>query len=184
MNIDKSLFPELFEDKLLPWGPIRAVLELDVTPPDELISNVNFVPCVKDKWVVVKHENGWCIVGGTLEPGEGYLDTIKRELMEEAGAVLKTFHLVGAWHCHSLADKPYRPHLPWPEFYRLLAYGEVEISGKPTNPKGAEQVSEVAALSLEEACRRLETKEDDGKQLADSYRLVAALKAQRAKKSR
>ena len=35
MNIDKSLFPELFEEKLLPWGPIRAVLELDVTPPDE-----------------------------------------------------------------------------------------------------------------------------------------------------
>lgn len=73
---------------------------------------------------------------GTLEPGEGYLDAIKRELMEEAGAVLKTFHLVGAWHCHSLADKPYRPHLPWPEFYRLLAYGEVELSEPPTNPKG------------------------------------------------
>ena len=135
MNVDKSLFPELFEEQLLPWGPIRAVLELDVTPPDELISNVNFVPCVNDKWVIVKHENGWCIVGGTLEPGEGYLDTIKRELMEEAGAVLKTFHLVGAWHCHSLADKPYRPHLPWPEFYRLLAYGRLKSRENPRIPR-------------------------------------------------
>ena len=45
--------------------------------------------------------------------------------------------------------------------YSLM--GEVEISGKPMNPKGAEQDSEVAVLSLEEACRRLETKEDDGK---------------------
>ena len=42
MNIDKSLFPELFEEKVLPWGPILAVLEMGVTPPDELISNVNF----------------------------------------------------------------------------------------------------------------------------------------------
>ena len=57
--------------------------------------------------------------------------------------------------------------------------GRLKSRENATNPKGAEQVSEVAALSLEEACRRLETKEDDGKQLADSYRLVAALKAQR-----
>ena len=45
-----------------------------------------------------------------------------------------TFKPFGAWHYFSTAPKPYRPHLPHPEFYRLVGYGAVEIIGTPTNP--------------------------------------------------
>ena len=76
---------------------------------------------------------GYCrgdIVGGTLEPGETYRDTIRRELPEEAGARLVTFELFGAWHCHSSAPQPCRPHLPHPEFYRVVGCGEIELVGQ------------------------------------------------------
>ncbi len=89
MCIDKADFPQLFQEKLWPWGPTRAVFELGVNPPDDLISNVNLVPYIRDEWVIVKHEDGWCIVGGTLEPSETYLEAIHRELREEAGGRLK-----------------------------------------------------------------------------------------------
>jgi hypothetical protein len=37
-------------------------------------------------------KNGlWDITGETLEPGETYLQTIQREMLEEAGAKLLTF---------------------------------------------------------------------------------------------
>ncbi len=175
-HIDPSQFPELCREKTYPWGPTRAVFELGVQPPAHLISNINFVPFIGDQWLIVRHDRGWGVTGGTLEPGETYLQAIGRELREEAGARMLSCHLVGAWHCHSLAAQPYRPHLPWPEFYRLLAYGQVERVGQPENPLGAEQIEEVAVLPLAEACRRLATKADDGAEQAEMYRLVAAIK--------
>ena len=70
----------------------------------------------------------------------------RRELLEEAGAQLLTFELFGAWHCRSSAPAPYRPHLPHPESYRVVGYGEVALVGAPTNPPDGEQVIEVACV--------------------------------------
>ena len=85
--------------------------------------------------------------GGTLEPDEPYLETLRRELLEEAGARLLTFTPLGAWHCQSVEPQPYRPHLPHPEFYRLVGWGQVELVGVPTSPAGAEQVAAVELVS-------------------------------------
>ena len=117
------------------------------------------------------------ITGGTLEPGESYMAAIERELIEEAGARLYSFEYLGAWHCYSDADKPYRPHLPWPEFYRVVGFGCVEIVGEPSNPEDGEQVSEVVSLPLDEACIRLTTNPDFGPELAELYRLAALVKS-------
>ena len=180
IGFDKSQFPLLSQKRVWPWGPIQAEFETDSEPPSELISNVNMVPYVENgDWVIIRHGGCWGITGGTLEPGEGYLAAIERELVEEAGARLISFEYLGAWHCHSQADRPYKPHLPWPEFFRVVGYGQVEIVGDPGNPEDGEQVSEVACLPLEEACSRLSSKPDDGPELAEVYRLAALAKSTR-----
>jgi 8-oxo-dGTP diphosphatase len=154
---------------------MRAQFEnLDMLPP-HLISNVNVVPYVGDQWLVIRLENGnWEIPGGTLEPDESYLDAARRELLEEAGARLLTFQIFGAWKCISEAPKPYRPHLPHPEFYRLVGYGEVELVGLPLNPSDAEQVASVELVTLDEAARRYRSVGRDD--LAELYLLAAAMR--------
>ncbi len=149
-----SQYPHLFNETYR--APIQMHFELWQTPPqDELISNVNLVPYIGDKWLVIQVDHYyWELPGGTREPNEPHFETLKRELLEEAGVRLKNATPLGAWHCHSKAARPYRPHLPHPEFYRYVSYGEVEIVGKPLNPSDAEQVTLVELVSLQDAINR------------------------------
>ena len=112
-------FQHLFED--IHWGAVSAHFERrSETPPDALISNVTVVPFIGDRVVIIRLADGsYEVPGGTREPGEAYLETARRELIEEAGARLLDYVPFGAWRCTSSAEKPYRPHLPHPEFYRV-----------------------------------------------------------------
>ncbi len=152
MSLDNiaQQFPHLFNEVIWPWGPTRArFVRLDEAPPDRLISNVNLVPRVGRDWLAIRLADGaWEMPGGTLEPGENYLAAIQRELQEEAGAQMESFQLIGAWHCFSLAERPYRPHLPFPEYYRLVGLGEVTMIGAPLNPIDGEHVVAVESAPL------------------------------------
>ena len=156
-------------------------------PPANLISNVYAVSFIGAQCLLIRilhrQREVWDITGGTLEPDETYLDAARRELMEEAGAQLLTFEPFGAWHCWSSAPAPHRPHLPHPESYRVVSYGEAALVGSPTNPPDGEQVIEVACVPVEEAVRRLRTSWPDLPELAELYRLVAALRASRRDRS-
>ena len=169
-SISKNDFPTLSGD--VRWGNVTCAFEpLDEMPPLNLISNVNLVPFKDNRWLILRLQTGeWEVPGGTLEPGESYLDTIRRELIEEAGARLVTFEPFGAWHCFSTASKPYRPHLPHPEFYRLVGYGAVEIISSPENPKGGEQVVSVEFIPIGEAVQRF--RDINRFDLAELYQLA------------
>ena len=172
--ISKSDFPNLFGDTS--WGTITCRFEpLNEMPPLNLISDVNLVPCKGDRWLILRLQTGeWEVPGGTLEPGESYSDAIRRELIEEAGARLITFEPLGAWHCFSTASRPYRPHLPHPEFYRLVGYGTVEIIGNPENPEGGEQVASVEFVPIEAAVQRF--RNINRFELAELYQLAAQVR--------
>ena len=172
--IQKDTFPNLFGSTS--WGTVTCTFEcLNQIPPLDRISNVNLVPFKGDRWLILRLQTGeWEVPGGTLEPGESYSDAISRELIEEAGARLITFEPLGAWHCFSTAPKPYRSHLPHPEFYRLVGYGAVEITGGPENPEGGEQVASVDFLPIEEAVQRF--RDINRFELAELYQLAAIIR--------
>lgn len=173
-----SQFPHLFNEVTWPWGPTRAKFKLlDRVPPLEEIASVNIVPYIGEDWVMLQLSDGsWEIPGGTLEPAEAYLDAIQRELMEEAGARLITHRLIGAWWCHSLAEKPFRPQLPFPYFYRLVLTGEIKIDQLPANPTGAERVISVSSVTLKVVVDRFVAQ--NRFDLAELYLLASRLRDQ------
>ncbi|HYP19783.1 MAG TPA: NUDIX domain-containing protein [Chloroflexia bacterium] len=144
-------YPDLFGP--VTWGPVQCRFALlGDEPPAHLVSNISIVPFVGSRAVQLELEDGSLeIIGGTLEPGESYREAIERELVEEAGARLLRLEPFGVWHCHSTAPTAYRPHIPHPDFYRLVAWAEVEIVGLPQVPEGGERVRQVHLLAVEEA---------------------------------
>lgn len=176
MELNQSDYPYLFQEHTWSWGPVKTIFLPGEPPSFDLVSNVNIAPFDSSGWLIIRQEVGWGIVGGTLEPGETYLDALRRELLEEAGCKLVSHQIIGALRLESLAEEAYRPHLPHPISYRLLCVGEVRRVGQPTNPDGGETILEVATFSLAEACRRLERRPDDGPLLAEVYKMAAELR--------
>ena len=157
MTSERALkYAHLFQEVVWPWGPARArFVPLDNAPPSHLIASVNLVPRIGDKWVMIRLMDGaWELPGGTLEPGEDHMGAARRELLEEVGARLVSFELVGAWECFSMADRPFRPHLPFPEYYRVVGVGNIEIVQPPTNPPGDEDIVLVESVPLATAVER------------------------------
>ncbi len=53
------------------------------------VSAVFLIGFTEDKIVAARNERGWDVPGGHLDPGEGLLDGLRREVNEEAGASFK-----------------------------------------------------------------------------------------------
>jgi 8-oxo-dGTP pyrophosphatase MutT (NUDIX family) len=169
-------FPHLFQEAVWSPGLVRVHFELFAGDqlPEALIANVNLVPRCEQGWLILQLEDGsWEIPGGTLEPGESYIDAIRRELWEEAGAQVQTLYLIGGWHYRAAGERPYRQHLPFPEFYRVVAVGQVLRVGMPTNPIDGEKVVAVECLPLLEVTERFKDQGRDD--LAELYELASTL---------
>lgn len=167
---EAARFPDLFAPVMGKRGSAEF-RRVDEVSCEGLVSNVNVVPYTAAGWVVLVLGDGRPEVpGGTREPGEAIEATLRRELMEEAGARLESFRPFGVWDCVSTAEAPYRPHLPHPRSQRLVGVGRVELVATPTIGDG-EDVVEVLTVSLEEAQVRFRAVGRGD--LADLYGLAA-----------
>lgn len=99
--------------------------------------------------MIFQVENGdWELPGGTLEKGESYQQTLQREIREELGGEIISFEVFGFFSCYSSAKNVYKPHLPHPNFIRLVGGCEVRLVQKPQNPPGAEKVTRVETVGI------------------------------------
>lgn len=174
LNVNKELYSNLFQEHN--WGKIISSFEVFNNVPERLISNVNIVPFINNKCILIQLDNGnWEIPGGTLEANENYQSALVRELVEETGArLVSPFTIFGAWKFISSAEKPYRPHLPHPIYYRVVGYGDVELASSPLIPEGGENVVAVEAMTIQEAKQNfIHTGRPD---LAELYELADLLR--------
>lgn len=125
-------------------------------PDPKLVGGVDLVAFCDHGVVVVAADGGLMRPGGTSEAGEVWIETAARELMEEAGGRLIAITPFGLLRCRWHRRPPWLPdHLPYPEFVRVVAWCEVTLDAAPTNPPGAEQITEVLCLPPAEAVARL-----------------------------
>jgi 8-oxo-dGTP diphosphatase len=150
-------FPELFAPAFWEWGELDVQFSTE-QPPDHLISNVHVVARTEGGIVVCGNDLGWRFLpGGTREPGEPLEQTVRRELIEEAGARLTgPMTWLGAHRADHRRPEPYRPHLPHPVSYWSNVVADVVVDREPTNPPDGEQVTEVLILPPDEAIAYLE----------------------------
>lgn len=68
---------------------VQLMREGDDTPPREQVSAVFLVAFDGDKILAARNERGWDIPGGHLDGQESFMDGLRREIDEEAGASFK-----------------------------------------------------------------------------------------------
>ena len=103
-------------------------LEAAASPPLELVTSVRAILTRGAEMMVVRDPGGEHIVpGGRVEDGEGLLDALKRELLEETGwSVRGDPARIGMFHFHILSPKPARYRYPYPDFLQLLYKAEAD----------------------------------------------------------
>jgi 8-oxo-dGTP pyrophosphatase MutT (NUDIX family) len=111
----------------------RADLEVtnyftDRLPPLDLVTRVRAILVRRGRLLVFDGPDGWShiVPGGGIEPGEGPLEALRRELREEvACAIDGEPRLLGVSLFHNLgprsADLP--AHYPYPDFLQLIYAG-------------------------------------------------------------
>lgn len=76
---------------------------------DELLEFAVIIVKYRNQWVLCKHKQRttYEFAGGHREKGEPILETAKRELYEETGAIQFELHLIGAYFVEAESKKNY-----------------------------------------------------------------------------
>ena len=129
------------------------------------------IPFVSEtECLVTMRENGrWVLPGGTLEPGEGWLQAAHREVMEETGAALSNVKPIGMYHCVSEEPEPRLPHFPHPIHVRVVSCADADQVDSPSDSDSNSSIIEVRTITYSEAAVLFS---DDDQDFAALYELA------------
>lgn len=125
------------------------------SPPSGLVTSVRALLTRGSQILVVRDPEGEHILpGGRVDEGEGLLEALERELLEETGWRVRGVPvLIGLFHFHIHSPRPAGYGYPYPDFLQLVYKAE-------------------AGRHIPEAM------EDDGYELGAAFRTLAAVQRQ------
>jgi hypothetical protein len=170
-----SEYPDLFRPRHEP-GATRLFIARDDLPPEELIANAYLVPRLGSSWLYFVEENGALqFPGGVKRPGETHRQAIERCLLGAVGARLESFRLIGRWTVRADSAKSAVHGSPPPDSCDVVGCGHVQLVGSPASGAEGGQTLEVRVAPLHRVVASFVA--DDQRDVADLYRLAAALSA-------
>ena len=108
----------------------RTTYALDPSdaPPLNLVTSVRAILTRGPQIMVMRDPDGEHIVpGGRLDDGEGLLEALRRELLEETGWTVRGEpERIGLFHYHIHSPKPAGHRYPYPDFLQLLYRAEAD----------------------------------------------------------
>ena len=112
-------------DALWRGGTIRlrsdSYLSRD-SPPLAYVTSVRSVVLRRDDVLTVRNRDEWHVLpGGRREEGETPEQTVRREVLEEAGGLIGRPVQLGFTHLHHLTPKPSDYEYPYPDFLWLVS---------------------------------------------------------------
>ena len=98
------------------------------SPPLEYVTSVRCVLLHKEAVLIVHSTDGTyhILPGGRREDNESVKETLRREVLEEAGWTIKEESLLGFMHFHHLSPKPEGYTYPYPDFFQLVFKAQAE----------------------------------------------------------
>ena len=101
-------------------GPIALKIDGYLSrepPPAHLVSSVRALVFREDHVLVMRNRDGTHIhPGGRVEEGETHEETLRRELLEEAGVEIDVLRRLGFVHLKHTTPKPRDHPYPYPDF--------------------------------------------------------------------
>ena len=85
MAVYLRLFPHLSQEYIPPDKSLRMNFLFGTEFPYDLVGTVKMVAYIDDQYLAIRAPSGWWEPGRKSEPGETYLETIRREMLEETG---------------------------------------------------------------------------------------------------
>ncbi|MBM3934790.1 MAG: NUDIX domain-containing protein [SAR202 cluster bacterium] len=93
--------------------------------PKELVTSARAVVLKGDTVLVsTNKDDRHLLPGGRVEPGETYEETVRRELLEEAGVEVRPLRQVGIVHLHHTSPKPSNYKYIYPDFLWAVYHAE------------------------------------------------------------
>jgi len=135
--MDLSNYPAL-----QPWindaGNKVELVPFDESLPSEKITHAYAISFLnQEACIIPRRGNGmWWLPGGTIEQGETWRETLKRELMEELGVRIQTYEPFIAYYAK---DK-----------YRIVSWAVVEPMVKAVDPDGDVGIVEIRVINPKE----------------------------------